>query len=190
MKIAVTAAGPTLETHVDPRFGRCPYFLIVNTEDLSVEVIENPSVRSGSGAGVQSAQIIADKGVEYVLTGNCGPNAYHTLSAAHIGVVAGCRGLVREAVEGFCSSPPTTIDRPSVASHFGMTGSTGMGRSPKALTLARVDQESCCGCGVCLDVCPVNAISLRQGVAFIDPELCIACGACTRECPTGSIRLG
>ena len=70
MKIAVTAQKPSLDSPVDPRFGRCAYFLVVETEDLSFEAIENTNTGSASGAGIQSAQLMAEKGVKFVLTGN------------------------------------------------------------------------------------------------------------------------
>jgi predicted Fe-Mo cluster-binding NifX family protein len=82
MKIAVTTSAPDLQAQIDPRFGRCPYFLIVETDDLSFEAVENPNLGLSSGAGIQSAQLLAERGVKQVLTGNCGPNAHSTLSAA------------------------------------------------------------------------------------------------------------
>lgn len=64
MKIAITSIGPDLDAEVDPRFGRCQYFLIVELNDLSFEAIENPNIAIGGGAGIQSAQLIAEKGVK------------------------------------------------------------------------------------------------------------------------------
>jgi predicted Fe-Mo cluster-binding NifX family protein len=89
VKLAITSSGPTLDSQVDPRFGRAQYLLIVNTETLDLEAIENPNVTAGGGAGVQAAQMVVSRGAEAVLTGNCGPNAYRTLSAADIEVYAG-----------------------------------------------------------------------------------------------------
>ncbi|HPQ41169.1 MAG TPA: NifB/NifX family molybdenum-iron cluster-binding protein, partial [bacterium] len=74
MKIAVTSTGTTLDDRVDPRFGRCPYFLVIDTETLEAETLENPNVALGGGAGIQSAQAMAQRDVKAVLTGNCGPN--------------------------------------------------------------------------------------------------------------------
>lgn len=72
MKIAISASNPDLSSPVDPRFGRCPYFLIVDPETMKFEALENPNVSSASGAGIQSAQFISDKEVQAVLTGSCG----------------------------------------------------------------------------------------------------------------------
>ena len=126
VKIAVTATGRDLEAEVDPRFGRCPYFLIVETDDLSFEALENPNIAAGSGAGIQSAQMVAEKGVGALLTGNCGPNAYQALSAAGVQVIVGVAGPVRDAVEAFKAGSLSAASQPNVQSHFGM--GTGMGR--------------------------------------------------------------
>ena len=66
MKIAVTATGPSLDDAVEPRFGRCPYFLIIDPDSLSFESVENPNAALGGGAGIQSAQSIAEKAAEVV----------------------------------------------------------------------------------------------------------------------------
>jgi predicted Fe-Mo cluster-binding NifX family protein len=119
MKIAVTAANPSLDATIDPRFGRCPYFLIVETDDMRFEAVANPSLSLGGGAGIQAAQLMAEKGVRHVLTGNCGPKAYQTLSAAGIGVIVGCSGAVRNAIAEFTAGRLAATAEPSVADHFG-----------------------------------------------------------------------
>lgn len=103
MKIAVTASGPTLDDQVDPRFGRCVYFLIVETDTMEFEALENANIAVGGGAGIQSGQLMADRDVKAVLTGNCGPNAFQTLGAAGIEVIVGVSGVVRQAIEQFKS---------------------------------------------------------------------------------------
>jgi predicted Fe-Mo cluster-binding NifX family protein len=125
MRIAITATGPDLEAKVDPRFGRCPYFLVVETDDLSFEVVKNPNVALGGGAGIQSARLMAERGVKGVLTGNCGPNAHQTLSAAGIAVIVGCSGAVREVIEQYKAGRLAPAAQPNVAGHFGMGGGSG-----------------------------------------------------------------
>jgi predicted Fe-Mo cluster-binding NifX family protein len=87
MKIAVSATAPGLDAEVDPRFGRCQYFIIVDPQSMEFESVDNSNALASGGAGISTAQMIASKGVEVVLTGNCGPNAYRTLSAAGIQVI-------------------------------------------------------------------------------------------------------
>jgi predicted Fe-Mo cluster-binding NifX family protein/ferredoxin len=130
MKIAVTATGPTLDDQVDARFGRCPCFLIVNSESLDFEAVENPNLALGGGAGIQSAQMMSEKGVEVVLTGNCGPNAFRTFGAAGIQVIVGVSGTARQAVEAFGAGRLAPADGPNVASHFGMGGGAAPGQTP------------------------------------------------------------
>ncbi len=116
--ICVTSQGDNLDSDVDSRFGRCQYFIIVDTESMSFEALKNPNISGMGGVGVQSAQLIADRGVQAVLTGNVGPNAFQTLQAAGIEIVTGVEGVVREAVErykegGFKSTSAPTVEHKS-----------------------------------------------------------------------------
>ncbi len=90
MKVAISATGPTLDAEVDPRFGRCSYFIIVDPETEEFEALDNASAMAGGGAGISTGQAIASKGVEAILTGNCGSQcsqyAYQVLSSAGIAV--------------------------------------------------------------------------------------------------------
>jgi len=129
MKVAVSASSPGLENPVDPRFGRCPYFLVVDTETMEFEAVENPYLGASGGAGIQAAQLVAGKNVDAVLTGSCGPNAFQTLTAAGIKVIVGVSGTVSEAVRSYASGALREAAGPDVPSHFGMGGGGGrMGR--------------------------------------------------------------
>jgi predicted Fe-Mo cluster-binding NifX family protein/ferredoxin len=120
MKIAVTSTGPTLDDNVEARFGRCAYFLIIDTDTMQFEAIENPNIALGGGAGIQSAQLMSEKGVATILTGNCGPNAFNVFGQAGIQVIVGVSGAVRNAVEQFKTGAFSSASGPSVESHFGM----------------------------------------------------------------------
>jgi len=129
MRIAVTSTGPDLDAEMDPRFGRAQYLLLVDTDSLEFEAVQNPNIAAGGGAGVQTSQMIASKGAEAILTGNCGPNAYRTLSAAGVQVYVGLSGTVRDAVEAFKRGELQPVGGPSVPGHFGTGGAgPGMGR--------------------------------------------------------------
>ena len=127
MKIAISATGPTLDAEVDPRFGRCQYFIIVDPETMEFEALENSSATAGGGAGISTGQMIVSKEVKAVLTGNCGPNAYQVLSGAGLQVITGVSGKVKDAIEKYKLGTFSATQQPNVADHFGM-GGRGMGR--------------------------------------------------------------
>ena len=128
MKIAISAMGATLDTEIDPRFGRCQYFIIVDPDTMNFEAINNAGGMGSGGAGISTAQMITGKGVEAVVTGNCGPNAYQVLSAAGIKVITGVSGKVKDAIESYKSGKLQASSQPNVAGHFGMGRGGGMGR--------------------------------------------------------------
>jgi len=122
MKVAVTAQGPDLTSSVDPHFGRAKQFVVVDMETGAVEVVDNAqNVNAAQGAGIQAAQAISQRGVEVVLTGNCGPNAFRTLSAAGIQVYVGIQGTVAEAIEQFKAGQLSPAGDANVAPRWGMT---------------------------------------------------------------------
>ncbi len=125
MKICVTATAASLDTQIDPRFGRCSYFAIVDSETMQFEAIPNTAAGVSGGAGIQAAQIIANKGVKLLITGNVGPKAFQALSAAGIEIVTGAVGTVRGAVEKFKRGQLSTTGAPTVGGHFGMGGRGG-----------------------------------------------------------------
>ncbi len=125
MKIAVTSTGPSLDEEVEPRFGRCPWFLVGDTDTMHFEAVENPHASLGGGVGIQAGQTMAKMGVTHVLTGNCGPNAFQTLSAAGITIVTGCSGAVRDVVERFRTGMLPASAGANVTDHFGVGGTGG-----------------------------------------------------------------
>ena len=127
MKIAVSATAPNLDAEVDPRFGRCSYFVVIDPETMEFEALENSSAMAAGGAGISTAQMVANKGEQVVLTGNCGPNAYQTLSAAGVQVINGVVGRIRDAVEAYKAGKLQPMAQPNVAAHFGMGATPGMG---------------------------------------------------------------
>ena len=120
MKIVITATGKTMDSPVDQRFGRAAYFVVVDTETMDFAVIDNENVAAAGGAGISSAKAVIDAGAEAVLTGNCGPNAERTLTAAGAKLYTGVTGTVAEAVELFKGGKLTEAAGPSVQEHFGV----------------------------------------------------------------------
>jgi predicted Fe-Mo cluster-binding NifX family protein len=130
MKICVTAGASGLDAPVDPRFGRCPFFVVVETEDMTAESVPNSGAGASGGAGIQASQAVAKLGVTALITGNVGPNALQTLSAAGIDVYQHIGGSVRESVEQFKRGDLQKITSPSAPPHAGM-GRGQMGPEPK-----------------------------------------------------------
>lgn len=119
MKVCITAQGNSLDADIDPRFGRCQYFIFMDTEADGFEALENPH-KDGGGAGIQVGQEMASKNVSVVLTGNVGPNAFQTLQAAGIQVVTGVSGMVKEVYMKYKNDQiGESAKGPSVDSHFG-----------------------------------------------------------------------
>ena len=122
MKICITSQGANLDSAVDPRFGRCKYFIFVDSENLDFEAVQNSNADAMGGAGIQSGQLVAKKEAQVVLTGNVGPNAFETLRTAGIDVVTGVSGHVNEAVNKYKKGELKPVDEPTVNSEFGLRG--------------------------------------------------------------------
>lgn len=119
MKIAVSANGPDPEANVDPRFGRAPYFLLVDLETKDWETVPNmPNLQAAQGAGIQAASLLASHHPAAVLTGHCGPKAFNTLVAAGIDVIVGVEGPVREAVQNYQAGKLRPATGPNAAAHW------------------------------------------------------------------------
>ncbi len=119
MKIAVTSKGTDLDAQVDPRFGRAAYILVVDTDTLEVETLDNKeNVNAFKGAGIQAASMVSDKGAEVLLTGFCGPNAFKTLEAAKIKVANDVSGSVRDAVKAFIDGKVSFSGQANVEGHW------------------------------------------------------------------------
>jgi predicted Fe-Mo cluster-binding NifX family protein len=119
MRVAVTCQGTDIEDEVDPRFGRTPRFLIIDTETMDVEVIENQqSLNLPQGAGIQAAQNVLTAKPDIVLTGNCGPKAFKVLQAAHVKVVVGIKGKVGDAVKALLAGEVQPVEEANVEGHW------------------------------------------------------------------------
>jgi len=119
MKVCITSQSNSLDSDVDPRFGRCQYFIFIDTKTLEFEAVQNPNIDAMGGAGIQSAQLVAGKQVKSILTGNVGPNAFQTLEAAGIDIVVGVSGSIKDAVGKYNKAELKPTQGPSVNSKFG-----------------------------------------------------------------------
>ena len=102
MRVVISATDDNLDSQVDRRFGRCPWFLFVDIESLEYEAAKNESADASSGAGTACAQFILEKGVDILISGQVGPNAYEVLKQAEIKVVIAPKDCsAREAIEKY-----------------------------------------------------------------------------------------
>lgn len=102
MKIAVSAQGMTLDSPVDPHFGRAKYFVVLDAETGEAAGYDNTvNLNAVQGAGIQSAKTVADLGARTVITGHVGPKAFVALVSAGVGVYSCAGGTVREAFDAF-----------------------------------------------------------------------------------------
>jgi predicted Fe-Mo cluster-binding NifX family protein len=128
MRIAVASSGRTMTSAVDPRFGRCPYFLIVDSETMDFEAVENQAGQATRGAGISAAQVIANKKVTVAIAGNFGPNAVNVLTASGVKIFGGVSGMtVKEAVEKYQTDELTETDAATTPSGMGMGRGRGGG---------------------------------------------------------------
>jgi predicted Fe-Mo cluster-binding NifX family protein len=123
VKIAVTAIGNTLDSQLDQRFGRANYFIIVDSDSLGFEAVNNAAVATSAGAGIVAAQAVAEHKVEALITGYVGPNALSVLQAAEIKIYQGQSGSVRENIEQFQKGELEKVAG-AVPAHFGQGQST------------------------------------------------------------------
>nr|QNO54984.1 hypothetical protein MCEIKFBD_00045 [Methanosarcinales archaeon ANME-1 ERB7] len=132
MEICVTATAGDLNAQVDPRFGRCQYFVFVDSDTMAFEAMANEAIAAPGGAGIQAAQVVVNKGVSAVISGNIGPNALQVLSTAGVKIATGAYGTVQEAVEMYKSGKLGEAGASTVSAHAGMGaiapgGGFGMG---------------------------------------------------------------
>jgi len=99
MKVIVSSSGEGLDAEMDPRFGRCQYFVLVDAETMSAETHKNPGGSASGGAGFQAVQFCSDVGADSVISGSFGPNAFNTLKEAGIKMYPASDGKIRALVE-------------------------------------------------------------------------------------------
>lgn len=115
MKIIITAVSPTIDAAFDPRFGRCAYFVVFDTESMQWEAFPNPAIDAPGGAGTQAAQFAVEKQVSAVVSGNFGPNASSALNVAEIAMyVNKNQGNIRDVIENFKAGNLTNVNVPTV----------------------------------------------------------------------------
>ncbi|MGB2862136.1 MAG: NifB/NifX family molybdenum-iron cluster-binding protein [Sedimentisphaerales bacterium] len=119
MKVAVTSQGEDLSSEIDPRFGRAKWLIVVDTETGKSEAHDNTvNLNAAQGAGIQTGQNIANLDVDAVITGNVGPNAFRTLSAAKVKVFLAEKQTVQQTIDSFKAGKLKEVERANVEGHW------------------------------------------------------------------------
>ena len=119
MKVAITSQGQEFSSEVDPRFGRAKSLIVVDTETGQFQVHDNTvNLNAVQGAGIQTGKNIANLDVDAVITGNVGPNAFKTLSAANIKVFLADKQTVRQAIDLFKEGKLKEVEQANVEGHW------------------------------------------------------------------------
>ena len=119
MKVVLTSSGESLDSPLDPRFGRAQKFILFDTDTNEHQVVDNSqNLNAAQGAGIQAAQNVSRLNAEYVITGHCGPKAFRTLQAAGIKVIVGVEGTIAEVMEKFKAGKLTPTETSDVEGHW------------------------------------------------------------------------
>jgi predicted Fe-Mo cluster-binding NifX family protein len=84
MKVAITSTDDNVASMIDPRFGRCAFFTIYDTESHAIEFLKNPAKESSEGAGPAAVQFIAKQKVNKVISGDFGMKIKSLFDSLHI----------------------------------------------------------------------------------------------------------
>ena len=134
MKVAISTLPPGgLDAPVNPQFGRTPVFTIVEVDSsgnvLNVKVVPNPGSQAVHGAGPLAAQTVAQEGVNAVISGNFGPNAYQALAGFGISLyIAPPNITVKDAIRMLIAGQLAPATAAGVGPGFGAGRGRGMGR--------------------------------------------------------------
>ena len=119
MKIAITSTGKDLSSDMDPRFGRAPFFAIIDPETMEYEIVDNKqNLNLPQGAGIQAGKTVVDNKAEVLITGNCGPKAFTVLERAGIKVITGAKGRVEDVVQQYKNSELKSAQGANVEGHW------------------------------------------------------------------------
>lgn len=119
MKVAFSTSGRTLESPLDPRFGRCPALLIYDLSADSFDLLDNGgSVQAAQGAGIRTAEALVRAGAQALVTGHVGPKAFRALDAAGVKIHPCDAPTVREALARYRAGELARTQGPDVKGHW------------------------------------------------------------------------
>jgi predicted Fe-Mo cluster-binding NifX family protein len=119
MKIVFTTSGNDMNAPLDQRFGRAPKFIVYDLDADTFEAVDNrQNMNASQGAGIQSAETVVRLGADVVVTGHCGPKAFHVLMAAGVKIYNTNVGTVVEALAEYREGKLAEASNADVAGHW------------------------------------------------------------------------
>ncbi len=130
LRIAVSSIEDKgLDSQMSPIFGRCQYFVIADVEEKKIKeskTIQNQAAMQMGGAGITTAQLMGNEGVNIVISGAAGPRAFQVFQQLGIKVFMGINGTIRENIQAYIDGRLQEIITPGPIGS-GMPG-RGLGR--------------------------------------------------------------
>ena len=122
MKIAIASEGKTLDSAVNQTFGRTQYFIVVDSDTMDFQVIDNSAASAQGGAGIKAAQAIVDSGADIVIAMHCGQNAADVLKSANISIMRAVPGSISELIQKYKNGELVELTEihPGLHNHGGM----------------------------------------------------------------------
>lgn len=120
MIVAFSSQGTTTDDSVEQRFGRCNNFIIIDTAKGTEKAISNSAAQAGGGAGIQAAELLVKEGVDTVVTGNVGPNAYRVLESANVKIYPNATKTIKEELAALLEGDRSAASGPTAKSHNGL----------------------------------------------------------------------
>lgn len=128
MKITVSARGKSLDSDMDPRFGRSAGFTLFDTDTGHTDYLDNSAqLGIAQGTGIKSAKMIVEAGTEVLITGQIGPKAAKILSGSGTKVYACDSGTIREAIQALGRNALKTLSSDAIQMGPGKMGGRGIG---------------------------------------------------------------
>lgn len=119
MLVAFSASGEGMDSDLDARFGRAPFFVVVETEDGGARTLDNSvNMEAGQGAGIKAAESLVREGVGAVITGHCGPKAFRVLDSSGIAIYLVPGGKIVDALHKFMQGDLVKLDSADSQGHW------------------------------------------------------------------------
>ena len=121
MKVGVPAKGESIDSAVDERFGRSPYFVLVDATSLALEVFKNPGPAEKDAAGILACQMLIEKGADAVAVKNIGHNALVSLTGGGVRVYVGAGGSILDTLKMLKKGQLSPAETATVGFQDGLT---------------------------------------------------------------------